>query len=144
MKRLLLILLVLVCALPLLPLHGSEAAEALPPDGGAAATPEEGARGLSPFVVGSIVAGALGGGYMYGRKHKIEVDPVPLRVDIEKDFVTRSEHQKDVENLDEKIKSAHKRIDLLAPSVAKIEGKLAGVESNTSRILDILLKRNAK
>lgn len=144
MKRLLLILLVLVCALPLLPLHGSEAAEALPPDGGAAAAPEEGGRGLSPFVVGSIVAGALGGGYMYGRKHKIEVDPVPLRVEIEKDFVTRTEHDKDVQTLDDKIRAAHKRIDELAPSVAEIKGKLTGVESNTSRILDILLKRNAK
>ena len=56
--------------------------------------------GLPPTVVGAIVAGALGGGYMYGRKHTVAVDPQPLEVrNADLHYVTKQEHDADMKRL---------------------------------------------
>ena len=56
--------------------------------------------GLPPAVVGAIVAGALGGGYMYGRKHVVAVEPQPLQVrNADLHYVTKQEHDADMKRL---------------------------------------------
>ena len=56
--------------------------------------------GLPPAVVGAIVAGALGGGYMYGRKHTVAVEPQPLEVrNADIHYVTKQEHDADMKRL---------------------------------------------
>lgn len=140
MKRFFIILLVLACGLPLLPLHGSDTAEPMPPECGAVSAPDNATRGLSPFVVGSIVAGALGGGYMYGRKHVVKVDPQPLEVHhteeyARKDALERLENR--VASFESEVRAtlresesrAHKRMDYISSKLDHITGLLEGLTS---------------
>ena len=92
--------------------------------------------GLPPAVVGAIVAGALGGGYMYGRKHKIEVDPQPLLIELKKDFVQRSELENVRSNLTIETRKLHQRIDQLGPVVGEIRGELKTIAATQQKILD--------
>lgn len=59
------------------------------------------APGISPYIVGTIIAGALGGtGYLAGRKHTVSVDPQPLAVrNADTHYVTREEHDADLKRV---------------------------------------------
>lgn len=98
--------------------------------------------GLPPAVVGAIVAGALGGGYMYGRKHKIEVEPQPLAVEMKKEFVGRDEFDSYRRSNGDELRHLHGRIDNLTPVVSEIKGNVQRIANTQDTILKLLLKNN--
>lgn len=97
--------------------------------------------GLPPAVVGAIVAGALGGGYMYGRKHKIEVDPQPLLVEMRKDFATRQELESVRADMNTELRKVHARIDDIGPTLGEMKGKLDTIAMTQQKILDKFINR---
>ena len=57
---------------------------------------------LSPAALIAILTGvgAAGGGYMYGRKHTVAVEPQPLEVrNADIHYVTKQEHDADMKRL---------------------------------------------
>lgn len=97
MKKLLYITVLAALLLPAL-----EAGESSPPADTPVLDTSSDTISLSPSALLAIITGigAAGGGYMYGRKHKVEVEPQPLQVrNADTHYVTREEHDTDMKRL---------------------------------------------
>lgn len=93
----------LILALALASAFTALAADAGPVDPECKMQPAEGDNiTLSPTALIAILTGvgAAGGGYMYGRKHTVAVEPQPLEVrDADQHYVTRKQHDDDMKRL---------------------------------------------
>ena len=79
------------------------AADAGPVDPECKMQPAEGDNiTLSPTALIAILTGvgAAGGGYMYGRKHTVAVEPQPLEVrNADLHYITKQDHDADIKRL---------------------------------------------
>ena len=79
------------------------AADAGPVDPECKMQPAEGDNiNLSPTALIAILTGvgAAGGGYMYGRKHTVAVEPQPLEVrNADLHYITKQDHDADIKRL---------------------------------------------
>lgn len=102
--------------------------------------------GLPPAVVGAIIAGALagGGGYVCGRKTRVQVEPQPLAVEVMRDYVTQEAFAAFRAQLNKELRDIHARVDTVAPAVAEVKGELKRIAVVQEKILDLLLTNTRK
>lgn len=113
--------------------------------GAEAEVAEAAADGVTWLPVAYAVGGsAVGGGgvWVYSKLHRVQIEPQPLEVRAAKEYATRTELQALRKVVDDGIKHANQRIDAVATSTARVDGKLDNISITQQQILKILLKND--
>lgn len=89
---------------------------------------------------GSALTGS--GVWVWSKLHRVQIEPQPLEVRAAKEYATRTELQALRKVVDDGIKHANQRIDAVATSTARVDGKLDNISITQQQILKILLKND--
>lgn len=89
---------------------------------------------------GSALTGS--GVWVWSKLHRVQIEPQPLEVRAAQDYATRTELNNLRKVVDDGIKHANQRIDAVATSTARVDGKLDNISITQQQILKILLKND--
>lgn len=96
-------------------------------------------------VAYAVGGGTLGGGgmWIFNKLHRVQIEPQPLEVKTHKEYATRAELHELRKCVYEDLDKANRRIDTVATSAARVEGKLDTISMAQQQILKILMKRES-